>query len=149
MVPILWRRLAPAVTLVSLLSGCASSHPDPIPVASAAPSADPYHPPPRDTVVQALYDGWKQYVLLCERCHGEDALGTSFAPSLVAALRTDGAIPTADRFVELMRDGRSAKGMPPAATLGLDTAYFAGLYRYLKGRSDGVLHGGRPARREP
>ena len=148
MVPIPWQRIAPAVTLVILLSGCASSHPNPVPVAFALPSADPDHPPPRDTVVQALYDGWKQYVLLCERCHGEDALGTSFAPSLVAALRPDGAIATADRFVELMRSGRTDKGMPAAATLGLDTAYFAGLYQYLKARSDGVLRGGRPARRE-
>ncbi len=140
--------MVPVVTLVLLSNGCASPHPDPVPVA-LTPIADPYHPQPRDTVEQALYDGWKQYVLLCERCHGEDALGTSFAPSLVAALRAEGSIPTADRFMELMRNGRMDKGMPAAGTLGLDTAYFAGLYLYMKGRSDGVLRGGRPARREP
>ena len=145
-----WICIAPAVTHF-LAWGCASSRPAPdaVPYAVAPPGADPYHAPPRDTVTPALYDGWKQYVLLCERCHGEDALGTSFAPSLVASLRPDGSIPNTDRFMELMRKGRTDKGMPAASTLGLDTAYFAGLYQYLKGRSDGVLRGGRPARREP
>jgi hypothetical protein len=38
--------------------------------------------------------------------------------------------------------------MPSAAKMGLDSVYFDGLYLYLKGRSDGRLHGGRPARRE-
>ena len=149
MVPAPWQLVASVLTLVIVLGGCAPHGPKPAATGAGAPLPDPYHSPPRDTVNASLYDGWKQYVLLCERCHGEDALGTSFAPSLVASLRADGAIPTEERFITLMREGRTAKGMPPAATLGLDTAYFAGLYQYLKGRSDGALRGGRPALREP
>jgi hypothetical protein len=38
--------------------------------------------------------------------------------------------------------------MPSAAKMGVDSTYFEGLYQYLKARSEGLLHGGRPARRE-
>jgi len=87
-------------------------------------------------------------MLHCARCHGDDAQGTSFAPSLVVPLRPDGRIPTRDDFRSVLIDGRQDKGMPSAAQMGLDSVYFDGLYQYLKGRSDGRLHGGRPARRE-
>ena len=42
---------------------------------------DAYHQAPKDTVNQATYDGWKQYNLNCARCHGEDVLGTTIAPT--------------------------------------------------------------------
>lgn len=116
--------------------------------ATIPPLPDPYHPAPRDTVDPVAYAGWKQYMLQCARCHGDEPLGTSFAPSLVSALQPDGDISTRERFFALLSDGRPDKGMPSAAKIGLDTVYFEGLYRYLKGRSDGTLHGGRPARRE-
>jgi mono/diheme cytochrome c family protein len=116
--------------------------------APAASLADPYHPPPRDTVEVALYKAWQQYSLQCARCHGEDGQGTSFGPSLLRALRPDGDVPTREEFLDVLIHGRQEEGMPSAANMGLDSVYFAGLYDYLKGRSDGRLHGGRPARRE-
>jgi mono/diheme cytochrome c family protein len=152
----------PALLALAALAGCAAASPasgpepqasvrDPEPPtqteAAPSPTPDPYHPAPRDTVPAAAYDGWKQYSLHCARCHGEEAQGTSFAPSLLTALKTDGSIPSQDRFATLLSEGRASKGMPSAGTMGLDSTYFAGLYQYLKGRSDGVLHGGRPARR--
>jgi mono/diheme cytochrome c family protein len=148
MLPIPHQLVATATALLAVLSGCASSRQQSPAAAAPTPPADPYHAKSRDTVSATLYNGWKQYVLLCERCHGEDALGTSFAPSLVASLKPDGAVPTEERFIALLTDGRPARGMPPAATLGLDRVYWEGLYQYLKGRSDGALHGGRPALRE-
>jgi mono/diheme cytochrome c family protein len=131
----------------------AGSTPSPQPVSPASPAvapvvADPYHPPPRDTVGIAAYKGWQQYSLQCARCHGEDGQGTSFAPSLVVALRPDGHAPTREEFLNILTKGREDKGMPSATKLGLDSLYFDGLYEYLKGRSDGHLRGGRPARRE-
>jgi mono/diheme cytochrome c family protein len=117
-------------------------------VSSPAAVADPYHPPPRDTVEVAAYKGWQQYSLQCARCHGEDGQGTSFAPSLIVALRPDGHAPNREEFLSILTKGREDKGMPSAAKLGLDSVYFDGLYAYLKGRSDGRLSGGRPARRE-
>jgi mono/diheme cytochrome c family protein len=143
---------ATALALLSALGGCSGAAPTPAPqpASSASPplAADPYHPAPRDTVEVAAYKGWQQYSLQCARCHGEDGQGTSFAPSLVVALRPDGHAPSREEFLSILTKGREDKGMPSAAKLGLDSVYFDGLYAYLKGRSDGRLSGGRPARRQ-
>ena len=119
----------------------------PTPVTSATP-ADPYHPPPRDTVDIPIYKAWQQFELQCARCHGEDAQGSSFGPSLLEALRPDGAVPTREEFLKVLAGERADKGMPSAEKMGIDSVYFTGLYDYLKGRSEGRYHGGRPARRE-
>ena len=155
--------LLPALLALAALAGCTAASPgagpepqapaqSPAPPSQAeaatTPPHDAYHPAPRDTVPAAAYNGWKQYSLHCARCHGEEAQGTSFAPSLLTALGADGSISSQDRFFALLSEGRASKGMPSAGTMGLDSTYFAGLYQYLKGRADGVLHGGRPARRE-
>lgn len=150
------RYLCPAA-LILLYASSACSHADPIttpqlvssaaPTASADAVADPYHPPPRDTVEVAAYKGWQQYSLQCARCHGEDGQGTSFGPSLLVALRPDGPVPNRAKFLAIITEGREDKGMPSAAKLGLDSLYLDGLYAYLQGRSDGRFHGGRPARR--
>lgn len=139
----------PVLALLAVLGACARapSAPPP-PGADPTPTPDPYHPAPRDTVDLAAYKGWQQFSLQCARCHGEDAQGTSFGPSLLVALRPDGHAPTREKFLSVLTDGRPDKGMPSAAKMGVDSAYFEGLYQYLKGRSDGRLHGGRPARRE-
>jgi cytochrome c len=94
------------------------------------------------------YNGWKQFSLHCARCHGDDALGTTFGPNLVASLGPTGEVSTRDSFIEVLRTGRTDKGMPSAAKMGLDPGYFEGLYRYLAGRGSGQLKGGRPARSE-
>lgn len=109
--------------------------------------SDPYHSAPRDTLPPAIYAGWKQYRVLCDRCHGEDARGTSFGPDLIAALRPTGSVPDEPTFVALMVNGRSERGMPPAGLLGLSPDHLPGLYSYLKGRSMGEFRGGRPALR--
>jgi mono/diheme cytochrome c family protein len=133
-----------------ILAGCAAPTPAPTPAAAppAQATADPYHPVPRDTVDAETYQGWKQFNLHCSRCHGDEALGTTFGPSLVASLGPAGAVSTREKFIEVVRDGRSDKGMPSAAKIGLDPSYFEGLYRYLAGRASGQLKGGRPARSE-
>ena len=147
------------LVLFGALAACAPGTPSSAPppaaaaassesTAPAAPLADPYHPPPRDTVDVPLYKAWQQYSLQCARCHGEDAQGSSFGPSLLRALGPEGDVSTRQEFLDVLRHGRSDKGMPSAAKIGLDSVYFDGLFDYLKGRSDGRLHGGRPARRE-
>lgn len=114
-------------------------------VNTAAP--DPYHQAPSDTLPAVAYDGWKQYRLHCDRCHGEDARGTSFGPDLVNALRPSGPVRDEAAFVALMVTGRPELGMPPASRLGLSPEHFPGLYAYLRGRSSGEYQGGRPARK--
>jgi mono/diheme cytochrome c family protein len=149
------RSLAGFATYLCALAACAapSSAPQPTPstataaAASAAPT-DPYHPPPRDTVDAEMYNGWKQYSIHCARCHGDDALGSSFGPDLVKSLGPTGEISTRESFLDVLRTGRKKEGMPSAAKMGLDSVYFEGLYRYLAGRGSGQLKGGRPARVE-
>jgi len=110
-----------------------------------APLRDAYHQAPRDTVSQAVYNGWKQFNLNCARCHGEDVQGTTIAPHLVESLKPDGPINTKELFIQTVCKGRPEKGMPAWCSLGLDTATIEQLYAYVKGRSDGKVHLGRPA----
>jgi hypothetical protein len=109
------------------------------------PLRDAYHQAPRDTVEQAVYDGWKQFNLLCARCHGEDVQGTTIAPHLITSLQPDGPINTKELFVQTVCAGRPAKGMPAWCQLGLDMDKIQSIYQYVKGRSEGKIHAGRPA----
>jgi mono/diheme cytochrome c family protein len=140
---------------VAGLVACSAPAPAPVPApeAAAAPVAtpaapDPYHPTPRDTVDNETYQGWKQYNLHCSRCHGDEATGSTFGPSLVTSLGSTGEITTREKFVDVLQNGRKDKGMPTAAKMGLDSVYFDGLYAYLSGRGSGKFKGGRPARLE-
>jgi hypothetical protein len=116
--------------------------------AAAAPLRDEYHQAPRDTVSPQVYDGWKQYNLNCARCHGEDVLGTTIAPHLIVSLKPNGPINTNEAFVQVVCAGRPEKGMPAWCPLGLDMDKIQAIYAYVKGRSEGQIHPGRPARRE-
>ena len=109
---------------------------------------DAYHPAPRDTISREAYNGWKQFELNCARCHGEYAVGTSFAPALVTSLRDGGTVPTREVFVTTVCQGRKEKGMPSWCELGLEMDKIMGIYAYVKGRADGKIHEGRPAVRE-
>jgi mono/diheme cytochrome c family protein len=109
---------------------------------------DEYHQAPKDTVDQATYDGWKQYNLNCARCHGEDVLGTTIAPHLIVSLKPEGPINTQEAFVQVVCAGRPEKGMPAWCSLGMDPAKINQIYSYVKGRSEGKIGPGRPARKE-
>jgi mono/diheme cytochrome c family protein len=110
-----------------------------------APLRDQYHQPPRDTVSQEVYNGWKQFNLNCARCHGEDVTGTTIAPHLILSLKPDGPINSKELFVSTVCSGRPAKGMPAWCSLGLGMDKIQEIYSYVKGRSDGKLAPGRPA----
>jgi mono/diheme cytochrome c family protein len=113
--------------------------------AAAQELRDQWHQAPRDTVSQETYDGWKQFNLNCARCHGEDALGTSFAPHLIVSLKPDGPIPTKELFMQTVCAGRPAKGMPSWCALGMELPTIEKIYSYVKARSDAKLAPGRPA----
>ena len=118
------------------------------PAVADAPLVDEYHAAPRDTISREAYDGWKQFELNCARCHGEYAVGTSFAPALVTSLKQGGTVPTREAFVTIVCQGRKEKGMPSWCELGLEMDKITGIYAYVKGRADGKIHEGRPAVRE-
>jgi mono/diheme cytochrome c family protein len=113
--------------------------------AAAQELRDQYHTAPRDTVSQDVYDGWKQFNLNCARCHGEDALGTSFAPHLIVSLKPDGPINTKELFMQTVCAGRPDKGMPSWCALGMEIATIDKIYGYVKARSDAKIAPGRPA----
>jgi mono/diheme cytochrome c family protein len=112
---------------------------------SATAQADPYHPVPRDTVDNDTYQGWKQYELNCARCHGEYAVGTSFAPALIVSLKDGGTVPSQEAFITTVCAGRPDKGMPSWCALGLEMDKIQRMYMYVKGRADGKIGPGRPA----
>ncbi len=112
---------------------------------AGAQTRDQYHAAPKDTVAQDVYNGWKQYELNCARCHGEYAVGTSFAPSLIVSLKEGGTVPTKEMFVTTVCAGRPDKGMPAWCALGLDMEKIENIYKYVKGRADKKISAGRPA----
>lgn len=112
--------------------------------AAAQQARDEWHPAPRDTVDNDTYQGWKQFELNCSRCHGEYAVGTSFAPALVVSLKDGGPIPTKESFITTVCAGRPDKGMPAWCALGLEMDKIERMYKYIKGRADGKISAGRP-----
>jgi mono/diheme cytochrome c family protein len=111
---------------------------------AAAQVRDEYHPAPRDTVDNDTYQGWKQFELNCSRCHGEYAVGTSFAPALVVSLKDGGTVPTKEAFITTVCAGRPDKGMPAWCALGLEMDKIERMYLYVKARADGKIGIGRP-----
>jgi mono/diheme cytochrome c family protein len=105
---------------------------------------DEWHPQPRDTIDGDTYQGWKQFELNCSRCHGEYAVGTSFAPALVVSLKEGGTVPDEPSFITVVCAGRVDKGMPAWCALGLEMDKIQRIYKYIKGRADGKISPGRP-----
>jgi mono/diheme cytochrome c family protein len=89
-----------------------------------------------------VYNGWKMFEVYCTRCHGEDAVGSSFAPSLVKAVGPDGDIKHRT-FFETVTQGRPTKGMPTWGNL-LSPEQKEDVWNYLRARAVGGLAGGRP-----
>jgi mono/diheme cytochrome c family protein len=90
------------------------------------------------------YEGWKQYHMYCDRCHGQDAGGSTFAPDLRRSVAPNGTL-TKETFRATVRDGRVEKGMPAFAPM-LTEAQIDAIYAYVKARSEGRLGPGRPKR---
>ena len=95
------------------------------------------------TASSAEYDGWKVFHTFCDRCHGQDAMGSSFAPNLRASVGANGMTEAA--FASVVTDGRADKGMPAFKSM-ITEAQTAQVYAYVKARSAGTLGPGRPKR---
>jgi cytochrome c len=88
------------------------------------------------------YEGWRQYMTNCARCHGDDAVGGVMAPDLRASI-TKGAIDQAS-FESVVSAGRQGKGMPPFKG-SLNKEQIAAVYAYVEARAKGRLPAGRPS----
>ena len=88
------------------------------------------------------YNGYRRYHAGCNHCHGEDGMGSTFAPSLVDGL------PDIETFRRIVRYGE-AKGASVMKGFADDpnfAPYLDDIYAYLQAREDGVLGRGRPVR---
>lgn len=87
------------------------------------------------------YVGWRTFHAVCHVCHGENAAGSSFAPSLMKPIDRE-------RFFDVVKNGYTGQiGVMPAWGENPNVKNFIDeLYAYQQARADGVLKPGRPKR---
>lgn len=92
---------------------------------------------------KGTYVGWRTFHATCHACHGQNAVGSSFAPGL----RKD--IPK-ERFVDVVMNGYTGQiGVMPAWGENPNVKNFVDeLYAYQQAVADGVLLPGRPERKD-
>lgn len=89
------------------------------------------------------YDGYMVYTRSCQGCHGPDALGSSFAPSLVQAAQRR----TFTEFAQTIAQGlqfQPGKVMPSFSDDMYVMSNITQIWSYLQARADGELGRGRP-----
>jgi len=98
-------------------------------------------------VDKATFNGYRRYHGTCHACHGQDAMGGSFAPALTESLKTVDY----ETFVKTVMEGRQAttatgavSAMPAFSEDPNVTKHLDDIYRYLSARAEGVLPAGRP-----
>ncbi|SFG73096.1 c-type cytochrome, methanol metabolism-related [Methylobacterium gossipiicola] len=95
--------------------------------------------------------GYLRYNSNCIVCHGPDGAGSTYAPSLVDALKHDDYA----TFVGIVAGGKkdissSQELVMPAFGENRNVmCYIDDIYVYLRARSEGVVGRGRPAEHEP
>lgn len=100
----------------------------------------PIFKPGTKKVTKDVFRGYELYNSYCFRCHGEDAIGGSYAPNLRRSLN-DGM--TESGFTNVAMTGRKAKGMPSWA--GFFTPHqIHVIYEYVKARAVAVVGVGVP-----
>jgi mono/diheme cytochrome c family protein len=90
---------------------------------------------------KAEYDGWRQYMSNCARCHGDDGVGGVMAPDLRKFVAADTV--NQSSFHSTVNEGRIAKGMPQFKSV-LHGGQIDAIYAYLRARAAGELPAGRP-----
>lgn len=98
-------------------------------------------------VDKATFNGYRRFHGTCHACHGQDAMGSSFAPALNESLKTmDYA--TFKKTVYEGRQSNDASGavnaMPAFSNDKNVTKHLDDIYRYLTARAADVLPPGRP-----
>ena len=94
----------------------------------------------------ATYKGWRAYLAECHVCHGPDAMGSTYAPSLMVSLQEGLSY---DDFFNVIMYGRgedegAQKGnVMPAYGANTNVApHVEDIFRYVKARADGKIRRG-------
>jgi cytochrome c len=96
--------------------------------------------PGTDKVTADVFRGYELYNSYCFRCHGEDALGSLYAPDLRRSLNQG---MTGQKFLNTAMTGVKAKGMPSWAGF-LTPQEVQAIYAYVKARAIGAVAAGEP-----
>ena len=94
----------------------------------------------------STYKGWRAYHAECHVCHGPDAMGSTYAPSLMTSVKN--GLDYIDFFTVIANgryeeDGAQAGNVMPA--FGENTnvePHINDIYRYVKARADGMIRRG-------
>lgn len=94
--------------------------------------------------------GYARYGANCLACHGPDGLGSSYAPSLVDALKTMDYSQFTATVIQGKQNVSSSQDlvMPSFGTNKNVMCYLDAIYVYLRARSDDALGRARPAKAE-
>ena len=97
------------------------------------------------------YIGYVRYAANCLQCHGPDALGSTYAPSLVDSLQKLSYGDVLATVAGGKKDVSAAQNlvMPALGENKNVMCYIDAIYIYLRARSDGALGRGRPAQHDP
>lgn len=116
-------------------------------LATAAEGEVPQYVIENGKVDKGTYNGYRRFHGTCHACHGQDANGSSFAPSLADSLKTMDY----ETFKKTLMEGREVKdasgavnAMPSFANDKNITKHMDDIFRYLTARANGGLGGGRP-----
>ncbi len=103
------------------------------------------------TVDYYAFAGYVRYSANCMQCHGPDGLGSTYAPSLVDALKRLGYGDFYQTVASGKKDVNTAQQLV-MPTFGVNKnvmCYLDAIYVYLRGRSDGAIPRGRPDKHDP
>ena len=115
-----------------------------VPLSAQQPGAGDRQQTAAPKVTPVEYEGWRQYSVNCARCHGQDVLPNPVAANLLVSLAAGGPVASADKFGQVVTQGRPHRGMPAFKDV-LNPEQIQAVYAYVKGRADKRIGPGRPA----
>lgn len=100
----------------------------------------PVYKPGTHKVTKSVFRGYELFNSYCFRCHGEDAVGSEYAPDLRVAIKNG---MTEQQMTQIAMEGRKAKGMPSWAGF-FSPADLKAIYEYTAGRAYHLVGEGIP-----